>query len=102
MNIPFYLLRSMGKMYDRFQAKYKAMDTRVFHSGLIRMLVMEELKKRKIPWEKFIVSSHMKLDITSSPQSRMQSPFPSISIASVGTSKKRKIKAITQDKEIIK
>jgi hypothetical protein len=41
MNIPFYLLRSMGKMSDRVQAKSKAVDTSVFHSGLIRMLVLE-------------------------------------------------------------
>jgi hypothetical protein len=40
MNIPFYLLRSMGKMSDRVQAKSKAVDTSVFHSGLVRMLVI--------------------------------------------------------------
>jgi hypothetical protein len=41
MNIHFYFLRSMVKMYDRVQSKSKAVDTSVFHSGLIRMLVME-------------------------------------------------------------
>jgi hypothetical protein len=41
MNIPFYLFRSMGKMVDRVQAKSKAVDTSVFHSRLIMMLVME-------------------------------------------------------------
>jgi len=49
MNIPFYLLRSMGKMSDRVQAKSKAVDTSVFHSILIKMLVLEELKTRNIP-----------------------------------------------------
>jgi hypothetical protein len=49
MNIPFYLSRSMGKMSDRVQAKSKAVDTSAFHSGMIRMLFMEELKKRRIP-----------------------------------------------------
>jgi hypothetical protein len=34
-------------------------DSSVFHSGLIRMLVMEELKKRNISWEQFIVSANM-------------------------------------------
>jgi hypothetical protein len=71
MNIPFCLLRSMGKMSDRVQAKSKAMDTSVFHSGLIRMLVIEELKRRNIPWEHFIISSHMQLDIASTPHSKM-------------------------------
>ena len=71
MNIPFYLLRSMGKMYDRVQAKSTDVDTSVFHSRLIRMLVMEELKKRSISWEQFIVSANMHLDISSTTQSRM-------------------------------
>jgi hypothetical protein len=79
MNITFYLLRSIRKMSDRVQDKSKVVDTSVFHSGLIRMLVMEELRKRNIPWEQFIVSAHMKLDITSTPQSKIQSPFPSTS-----------------------
>jgi hypothetical protein len=102
MNIPFYLLRSMGKMSDRVQAKSKAVDTSVFHSGLIKMLVLEELKKRNIPWEQFIVSAHMKLDIALTPQSKMQSPLPSTSVAPAGTSRKRKRKSPTQDQEVIK
>jgi hypothetical protein len=39
MNIPYYLLRSIGKMSDRIQSKSKDVDTSIFHSGLIRMLV---------------------------------------------------------------
>jgi hypothetical protein len=38
MNIPLYLFRSMGKMADSIPAKSKAVDTSVFHSGLIMML----------------------------------------------------------------
>jgi hypothetical protein len=48
MNIPFYLFRSIGKMANRVQDKSKAVDTSVFHSGIIKMLVMEELKKKNI------------------------------------------------------
>jgi hypothetical protein len=48
MNLPFYLFRSIGKMADRVRAKSKDVETSVFHSGLIRMLVMEELKKINI------------------------------------------------------
>jgi hypothetical protein len=61
----------MGKMVDRLQAKSKAVDTSVFHSGLIRMLVMEELKKRNLTWKKFIVSSNLQLDVAFTPQSRV-------------------------------
>jgi hypothetical protein len=46
-------------MFDRVQSNSKAVDTSVFHSGLIKMLVMEELKKMNISWEQFIVSANM-------------------------------------------
>jgi hypothetical protein len=45
-------------MVDRVQAKSKAVETSVFHSGLIKMIVMEELRKKNIDWEEFITSSH--------------------------------------------
>jgi len=58
MNIPFYLFRSIGKMSDMVQAKSKEFDTHVFHSRLIKMLVMDELRKRNMEWEEFITSSN--------------------------------------------
>jgi len=69
MNIPFYLLRSIGNMSDMVQSKSKAVDTSIFHSGLIRMLVVEELRKKNISWEHFIISSHFKFDVATTPQS---------------------------------
>jgi hypothetical protein len=36
---------------DRVKDKSKAGYTSVFHSGMIKMLVMEELKKKNIDWE---------------------------------------------------
>jgi hypothetical protein len=102
MNIPLYLLRSMGKISDRVQSKSKVVDTSFFHCRLIRMLVSEELRKRNITWEQSIFSSHMNLDITSTPQSNIQSPFPCTSTYPTGANKKRKRRAPTQDQEIIK
>jgi hypothetical protein len=75
MNLPFYLFRSIGKMSDRVQAKSKAVDTSVFHSGLIKMLVMDELRKRNMEWEEFITSSHFQLNIAPTPQSKVQIPL---------------------------
>jgi hypothetical protein len=46
MNIPYYFLRSIGKMLDRIQSKSKDVDSSLFHSRLIRMLVSEELGKK--------------------------------------------------------
>jgi hypothetical protein len=68
MNIPFYVIMSMGKMDDRVQAKSKDVEISVFHSGLIRILVMEELKKKNIAWEKFISSAHLQLNVAPTPQ----------------------------------
>jgi hypothetical protein len=48
MNIPYYLMRSIGKMADRVQAKSKDVDSNLFHYGLIRMLVSEELGNKEI------------------------------------------------------
>jgi hypothetical protein len=58
VNLPFYLFKSIGKISDRVQAKSKAVDTSVFHSRLIKMLVMEESRNKNIDWEAFITSSH--------------------------------------------
>jgi len=57
MNLPFYLFRSIGKMDDKVQAKSKKVDMSVFHSILINMLVMEELRNTNTNWETFLTSS---------------------------------------------
>jgi hypothetical protein len=69
MNIPYYLLISIGKMSDRVQAKSKDVDSSLSHSGLIRIPVFEELGKKEISWEHFVVTSHFKLDLEPTPQS---------------------------------
>jgi hypothetical protein len=99
MNILFYLFRSMEKMADRVQDKSKAMDTSVFHSCLIRMMVMEDLKKRNIDWEQLIVSTNMQLNVAPTPRSKVQSPFPIDSVSHTETRKNRKGKHIAKDKE---
>jgi hypothetical protein len=57
LNLPLCLFRSLGKMSNRVQAKYKQVDTSVFHSSLIKMLVLEELKKTNTNWDAFLVAS---------------------------------------------
>jgi hypothetical protein len=102
MNIPYYLLRSIGKMSDRIQAKSKDVDSSLFHSGLIRMLVSEELGKKEISWEHFVVTSHFKLDLAPTPQSQKASPLSPTSTSKAGTSRKRKGRAPVQVSEISK
>jgi hypothetical protein len=74
MNLTFYLFRSIGKMANKVHAKSKKVDTSVFHSGLIKMLVMEELRKTTTDWETFLTSSHFQLNVAPTPQSKIQSP----------------------------
>jgi hypothetical protein len=71
MNIPYCLLRSIGKMADRVQDKSKDVDSNLFYSGLIRMLVYEELGKKEISWENFLVSSNFKLEPTPTPNHKL-------------------------------
>jgi hypothetical protein len=102
MNLPFYLFRSIGKMVDRVQAKSKAVDTSVFHSGLIKILVMEELKKRNMEQYWFIASAHLQLNVAPTPQSKVQSPLQANSIVHTETSIKRKGKHIDKMMKILR
>ena len=92
MNVPYYLLISIGKMSDRVQDKSKDVDSSLFHSGLIRMLVSEELGKKEISWENFVVTYHFKLDPSPTPQSQIVVPSASTS-TKAGINTKRKGRA---------
>jgi hypothetical protein len=91
MNLPFYLFRSIGKMSDRVQAKSKKVDTSVFHSDLIKMLVLEELKKTNIYWDVFLAASGFQPDIAHTPQSKRQTPTPIEKTMHSDSRKKRKM-----------
>jgi hypothetical protein len=91
LNLPFYLFRSIGKMSDRVQAKSKQVDTSVFHSGLIKMLVLEELKKTNTDWDAFLVASGFQPDVAHTPQSKRQTPIPAEKTVHSESSKKRKM-----------
>jgi hypothetical protein len=86
-------------MADRVQDKSKEVDTSVFHLGLIKMLMMEELKKKSIDWEKFIASAHFQLNFSPTPQSKVQSPIHTNNIVNTETSNKRKSKDIAKNDE---
>jgi hypothetical protein len=92
----------MGKMANTVQAKSKARDTSVFHSGLIRILVMEKLKKINLTWKQFLVSANIQLEIDSTPQSRVKIPFLASSVSQEETSKKRKNKPIPKKNKFLR
>jgi hypothetical protein len=89
-------------MSYRIQSKSKDVDSILFHSGLIRTLVSEELGKKEISWEHFVVTSHFKLDLASTLQSHNSSTLSPTSSIKAGRSRKRKGRAPVQDSEVNK
>jgi hypothetical protein len=67
MNLPLYLFISIAKIFDRVQAKSKVVYTGIFHSSLIKLLVVEELRKKNIFWESFNTSSHLHINVAPTP-----------------------------------
>jgi hypothetical protein len=98
LNLPFYLLRSLGKMSDKVQAKSKLVERSVFHSGLIKMLVLEELKNIDSDWDTFLTSSGFQSDIVNTPQTKRRTPTSAERVVHTESSKRRKI--IKEDKAI--
>jgi hypothetical protein len=51
LNLPYYLHRSLTKMSHQVQAKPDKVHNRIFHHGLIKLIVMEELQRREKAWD---------------------------------------------------
>jgi len=61
LNLPFYLYRSLGNMTDKGQARVDQLKSRFFHFSLVKILVVEELKKINRDWDSFLSSSNIPL-----------------------------------------
>jgi hypothetical protein len=82
---------SIGKMSDKVRDKSKQVDTSVFHSGLIKMLVMEYLKKTNTDLEIFLNTLHFQLDITPTPRSKRRTPTHVERIVHSNSRKKKRV-----------
>jgi hypothetical protein len=51
LNLPFYLYRSLGKMEDKVQARVDQLKSSLFHFSLVKLLVVEELRKINRDWD---------------------------------------------------
>jgi hypothetical protein len=51
LNMPFYLLKSLTKMSSKVQAKPQKASSSLFHHGLIKLIVLEELNRRSKTWD---------------------------------------------------
>jgi hypothetical protein len=88
LNLPYYIFRILGKTVDNVQDKYDQVEPNVFHFHLIKLLVLEELKKAKRKWNYFFSASKFCVETTSSPPSKGSTP--STSNKAISSSLKRK------------
>jgi hypothetical protein len=51
LNMLFYLLKSLAKMSSKVQAKSEEANSSIFHHGLIKLIVSEELSRRNKTWD---------------------------------------------------
>jgi hypothetical protein len=51
LNMPYYLLKSLTKMASKVQAKPQKASNSLFHHGLIKLIVLEELSRRNKTWD---------------------------------------------------
>jgi len=58
INLPYFLLASLKKMSTTVQKHVGNIESHLYHHGLIRILIEEQLKINKDTWEKFLVRNH--------------------------------------------
>lgn len=58
INLPYFLLRSLKKMSSIVQKNVGHIEPHLYHHGLIRILIEDQLKNNKDTWEKFLVRNH--------------------------------------------
>jgi hypothetical protein len=108
LNMPYYLLKILTKMASKVQAKPQKASNNVFHHGLIKLIVLEELSRRDktwgflLFWGEFeqesqphgegISSQQVKTPKTSKRKRRALSPIKPVTKASSSKSKKVKRK----------
>jgi len=54
LNLPFFFHRNLTKMCHMVQTKPEQIQNSLSHFGLIKMIIVEELRKREKTWEHFL------------------------------------------------
>jgi hypothetical protein len=54
LNLPFFLHRSLTKVCNRIRAEPFSIKNALCHYGLIKMIILEELRQRKRTWQHFV------------------------------------------------
>ena len=53
LDFPFFLFRSIAQMVDKVQMKSQGCETSLFHHGLVKLIVLHELKRINREWSSF-------------------------------------------------
>ena len=61
LNLPFYLLKSLEKMVFRAQNHSSSSGSNMFHHGLIKFLITQELGKLERSWSHFLLLGGFKV-----------------------------------------
>jgi hypothetical protein len=67
MNFPYFLWMSLSKMARGVRSTSKKIETSLYHHGLMKLLVVSELKKRGSRWKQFITRDFTLEEITTIP-----------------------------------
>ena len=58
LNLPYFLLLSLKKMSTTIQKHIGNIEPHLYHHGLVRILIEDQLKKNKDTWEQFLVRNY--------------------------------------------
>ena len=81
LDLPFYLYKILAKMSNKVQAKSEGNETSLFHHGLIKLMVLEELKILGRDWSSFLFVSGFEVDDITPKRTPKPIGIPSPSVA---------------------
>ena len=58
LNLPYFLLLSLKEMSTTVQKNIGDIEPHLYHHGLVRILIEDQLKKNKDTWEQFLVRNY--------------------------------------------
>lgn len=58
INLPYFLLSNLKKMCAIVQRNPRNIEAHLYHHGLVKLLVEEQLKSKRDTWERFLIRNH--------------------------------------------
>jgi len=58
INLPYFQLSSLRKMCSIVQRNPRNIEPHLYHHGLVKILVEEQLKAKRDTWERFLIRNH--------------------------------------------